>query len=75
MRSRGPELVCLFKPWLALIYAVYLKLPMTQTFRTLSNTSLDIRNALAELLLRISQILVGVRKMLHFVVQLLLNLR
>lgn len=45
------------------------------TFRTLCNTILDVLDALPELLLRVLQVLVGTAQVLHFIVQLLLDLR
>lgn len=47
---------------------------MWHTFHALSNTSFDVCDALAELLLRTAQILVGVRQVLDFIVELLLHL-
>ena len=45
------------------------------TFHTLSNASLDVCDAIAELLLRVAQILVGVCQVLDLIVQLFLHLR
>lgn len=48
---------------------------VSRTFRTLGHASLNVRYAFAEFLLRIAQILVGVRKVLHFFVELFFHLR
>ena len=45
------------------------------TFYTLGNALPDANDALAKLLLRILQVLIGVTQMLHFIVELLLHLR
>lgn len=48
--------------------------PKAHTFHTLRNATFDVRDAVAELLLSIAQILVGAGQVLDFFIQLFLDL-